>query len=112
LSSDTRSMQKLMAEMLRRGATLLREPCPECGGILLRYNGKDVCPACSGITSIEELEEAPKASPQPSKRLEIASKVLDDSLAQLAKEKDPVKKLKLLEASKLSAELLRLLKES
>jgi UPF0148 protein len=101
-----------MAEMLKKGATLLREPCPECGGILLRYKGKDVCPSCSGLTTIEELEETPAAGETPSKRrAEIVAKVLDESLAQLAREKDPAKRLKLLQEAKLSAEILKLLKE-
>jgi uncharacterized Zn finger protein (UPF0148 family) len=98
-----------MAEMLKHGATLLREPCPECGGILLRFRGKDICPSCSGIASMEELEEAtaPK-EPQPKGRAEAVAKVLDETLSQLAKEKDPAKRLKLLEVAKLSAEELKL----
>jgi hypothetical protein len=39
------------------------------------------------------------------------TKVLDDLLAQLAKEKDPAKRLKLLQVVKLSAEVLKLLKD-
>ena len=113
MSQDSRSTQKLMAEMLRRGATLLREPCPECSGILLRYNGRDVCPSCSGITSIEELDELAVAKAAPSsKRSDVVSKLLDDTLAQLAKEKDPAKRLKVLQMAKVSAELLKLLKDS
>jgi len=109
---DSRSSQKLMAEMMRKGATLLREPCPECGGILFRYKGKDICPVCSGMESVEELDQkaAVKATPV-SGRSNIVTKVLDDSLAQLAKEKDPAKRLKLLQAVKLSAEVLKLLKD-
>jgi UPF0148 protein len=110
--SESRNRQKLMAEMMRKGATLLREPCPECGGILLRYKGKDVCPSCSGVTSIEELDEAPAPVAAPPKdRSDAVAKVLDESLAQLAKEKDPAKRLKLLEVIKLSAEVKKLLKE-
>ncbi len=110
--ADSRTTQKLMADMMRRGATLLREPCPECGGILLRFKGKDVCPSCSGITSIEELEETlstPKGA--SGGRPEIVTKVLDETLTQLAKEKDPAKRIKLLEVAKLSAEVLKLLKD-
>ena len=113
--SGAQNRQKLMAEMMRRGATLLREPCPECSGILLRYKGKDVCPSCSGLTSIDELDElaAPEpAAPAPLRfKPDAVSKVLEDSLARLAKEKDPEKRLKLLEVIKLSAEVLKLLKE-
>ncbi len=109
--TDSKSTQKLMAEMLRRGATLLREPCPECGGILLRYQGRDICPSCSGITSIEELEESAPKSPPQKGRGDVVAKVLDETLAQLAKEKEPAKRLKLLEVAKASAELLKLLKD-
>jgi UPF0148 protein len=109
---DSRSTQKLMAEMMRQGATLLREPCPQCGGILLRFKGKDICPSCSGITSIDDVEKMiSKRAEAPKGRSEVVAKVLDDALAQLAKEKDPAKCVKLLEVAKLSAEVLRLLKE-
>ncbi|MGA1974158.1 MAG: Sjogren's syndrome/scleroderma autoantigen 1 family protein [Conexivisphaerales archaeon] len=110
--NDSRSSQKFMAEMLKKGATLLREPCPECGGIIFRYRGSDVCPSCSGITNMEELDEAAavKEAP-PSGRAEIVAKVLDGTLAQLAREKDPAKKLRLLQMAKLGAELVKLLKD-
>ncbi|HVP23710.1 MAG TPA: Sjogren's syndrome/scleroderma autoantigen 1 family protein [Conexivisphaerales archaeon] len=116
--SETKNRQKLMAEMMRRGATLLQEPCPECGGILLRFKGKDICPSCSGLTSVEELDEleasAPAPAPvtaQPKFKADAVSKVLEESLAHLAKEKDPAKRLKLLQVIKLCAEVLKLLKE-
>ena len=101
-----------MAEMMRKGATLLREPCPQCGGILFRYNGKDVCPVCSGMESDEQLDgvAAVKAAPA-SGRSSVVANILDDSLAQLAKEKDSARRLKLLEVVKLCAEVIRLLKD-
>jgi UPF0148 protein len=101
-----------MAEMMKKGATLLREPCPECGGILFRYKGRDICPICSGLERVEELDEkaAVKATPASGKS-GIVTKILDDSLAQVAKEKDPTKRLKLLQVVKLSAEILKLLKD-
>jgi UPF0148 protein len=112
LTIDSKSSQKLMAEMMRKGATLLREPCPECGGILFRFKGRDICPVCSGLQSVEELDEkvVQKATPPPAKSA-IVTKILDDSLGQLAKEKDPARRLKLLQMVKLCAEVLKLLKE-
>jgi UPF0148 protein len=112
LALDSKSSQKLMAEMMRKGATLLREPCPQCGGILFRYKGKDICPVCSGLESVEELDEkvAAKATPAQGKS-NVVARILDDSLAQLAKEKDPAKRLKLLQVVKLCAEVLKLMKD-
>jgi UPF0148 protein len=101
-----------MAEMMRQGATLLREPCPICGGILLRFRGKDICPSCSGMTSIEEVVEATAIKEnQPKGRAEVVAKVLDETLNQLAKEKDLARRIKLLEVAKLSAEVLKLMKD-
>nr|CCC55628.1 conserved hypothetical protein [uncultured archaeon] len=48
-------------ELMRRGATLLSETCPTCGGIMLRYKGVTFCPRCSGFTSVEEVEERLRA---------------------------------------------------
>jgi hypothetical protein len=61
---------------------------------------------------MEELDEAslPKTSPVPG-RADIVAKSLDGALTQLAKEKDPTKRLMLLQIAKTSAELLKLLKE-
>lgn len=50
------STERLMVELIRRGATLLKEPCPKCGGLMVRYRGKNVCPACLKVGSIEEIE--------------------------------------------------------
>lgn len=57
-----KASQKLVVEFLKRGATLLQEPCPKCGGILLRYKGTDFCPVDSGISSVQQLEEQTKPS--------------------------------------------------
>jgi len=112
MSSEEKARQKLMAELLRRGATLLQEPCPSCGGIMLRYGGRDVCLECDKVSSVEELDSKfMQPPPSGGKRWEVVMKVLDDSLGRLAKERDPVKQEKLLELAKLSAELIRELKE-
>jgi hypothetical protein len=64
------------------------------------------------MESVEELDEKAAVKTTPaSGRSGIVTKILDDSLAQLAKEKDPAKRLKLLQVVKLSAEILKLLKD-
>lgn len=55
--SDADRARQLTVELLRRGATLLREPCPKCGGLMVRYRGVEFCPRCSGFKSLEEVEE-------------------------------------------------------
>lgn len=49
---------KVTAELMRRGATMLAEPCPTCGGIQVKYNGRVICTShddLSGILTTEEL---------------------------------------------------------
>lgn len=55
-----KASQKLVVEFMKRGATLLKEPCPKCGGIMLRYKGVEFCPSDSGIASVQQLEEQTK----------------------------------------------------
>ncbi|MBO4302397.1 hypothetical protein J5839_03520 [Methanosarcinaceae archaeon] len=41
-----------MARLLEIGATMLAEPCKNCGTPLFRYHGEMICPACSEISGI------------------------------------------------------------
>ena len=34
---------KLTAELVKRGGVILKEPCRTCGGIQIRYRGKNYC---------------------------------------------------------------------
>jgi UPF0148 protein len=38
---------KKMAELLKSGATMLSETCPECGTPLFRKGGETFCPKCN-----------------------------------------------------------------
>jgi uncharacterized Zn finger protein (UPF0148 family) len=40
------------ADLIRRGAALLQEPCPRCGGLQVRYRGKVYCINEDDIDSI------------------------------------------------------------
>ncbi len=60
LSKEKRA---LIAEVLRRGGALLAEPCPKCGGLLIKYKGRVFCPNCDNINTIEELESRIEMKP-------------------------------------------------
>jgi uncharacterized Zn finger protein (UPF0148 family) len=53
---------KLLAEIMRKGGTLLAEPCPKCGGLMVKYKGKTFCPKCDNITTIEQIEKPSKSN--------------------------------------------------
>ncbi len=39
-------------DLLRRGATLLKEPCEKCGGLQFQYQGKTSCLNCDDLSDI------------------------------------------------------------
>jgi uncharacterized Zn finger protein (UPF0148 family) len=43
---------KLAAELVSRGGTMLAEPCPQDGGIQVRYHGKVYCTTHDDLSSI------------------------------------------------------------
>ncbi|MDG6928812.1 MAG: hypothetical protein JRN39_01690 [Nitrososphaerota archaeon] len=86
------AQQKLTVELMRHGATLLKEPCPKCGGIMLRYKGVDVCPADSGMTSLAELEERARPPPDISEEVgDVARAKLKELLGLVGEEREPVR---------------------
>ncbi|MGC8661270.1 MAG: Sjogren's syndrome/scleroderma autoantigen 1 family protein [Nitrososphaeria archaeon] len=66
---------KLIAEIMRRGGTLLAEPCPKCGGLMVKYKGRTFCPKCDNITSIEQIESAGKGNDIALIRQQIITKI-------------------------------------
>ncbi len=99
---SSRAIDRLVIDLMRRGATLLSETCPNCGGIMLRYKGVTFCPRCSGFTSVEEVEE----------RLAVPKDILGD-LEQLLYDgiKEDVKALRAAKDPGDRGATLRLLKE-
>ncbi len=100
--SSEQETRKLLVELLRRGATLLREPCPRCGGLMVRYKGVTFCPRCWGTKSIEEIEERVKP---PEELLEETRRVVMENL------KVHVTELKGRSASSLESGYLGLIRE-
>jgi UPF0148 protein len=47
---------KLAAELVRKGATILSEPCHQCGGIQVRYRGKVYCTSHEDLTPVLKTE--------------------------------------------------------
>jgi len=62
---------KKMAELLKSGATMLSETCPECGTPLFRKGKETFCPKCNKpVVIIESAEQETRF---------MADKVLEDS---------------------------------
>jgi len=52
---------KKMAELLKSGATMLSETCPECGTVLFKVGDGIICAKCNKpVVIVKATEEAPK----------------------------------------------------
>ncbi len=72
-----KNTSKLIAEIMRKGGTLLAEPCPKCGGLLVKYKGKTFCPKCDNITSITQIELSQKGNDIAVIQQQIIAKIKD-----------------------------------
>jgi UPF0148 protein len=81
---------KVSVELVRRGATVLAEPCQQCGGIQVRYRGKTYCTGHEDLSPLLAVQPVSYDSVVASMRELLLSK-LNESVAQLEKERDPAK---------------------
>ena len=52
MSGTPRDKMRLAADLVSKGATMLAEPCPQDGGIQVRYRGKVYCTSHDDLSSI------------------------------------------------------------
>jgi uncharacterized Zn finger protein (UPF0148 family) len=44
------------AELIRRGAILLKETCPKCGGLQVKYKNRNLCLNCDDLSDLASIE--------------------------------------------------------
>ena len=81
---------KLAAELVRKGGTIIAEPCPECGGIQVRYIGKAYCTVHEDLSTVVKTEAVSFEGVKAKVRVVLASK-LGETADLLQDETDPVK---------------------
>lgn len=117
-AEDLQSKKRVIsgADLLRRGATLLREPCPRCGGLQLRYMGKSYCINEDDIDSVlnPPVEAPPKeaASSNMPTLKKLVQEKLDSVSKQLESTTDVDEQSRLLDLISKYVETLEKLKKS
>jgi UPF0148 protein len=81
---------RISAELVRKGATLLAEPCKKCGGIQVRFHGKVYCTSHEDLEPLLIEERASYDSVVANMKELLVSKLNETSLL-LEKERDAVK---------------------
>lgn len=111
MSSKSREKMQLTVELMRRGAVMLKEPCPTCNGVQVRYRGKVYCTAHEDLSAVLTAKEITYGDVASSLRETLLSK-LKESLVLLENEKDPVKQDQLVSFMARSVDLLNKLEGS
>ena len=104
--STTAAKTKTTVELMRKGAVMMKEPCPVCNGVQLRYKGRVYC------TNHDDLSVALQAReilfPDVSEDLRNMLLVkLKESMSQLESERDSEKLDRLVSLMTKYVELLR-----
>ncbi len=101
-----RERTRLAAELVSRGATMLADPCPQCGGIQVRYRGKVYCTSHDDLSSITTIAAVSYDSVVAQMR-EVLLTRLNETTAALGTEKDPTKQDQLVSLAAKYFELLQ-----
>ena len=81
-------------DLLRKGATLLKEPCPKCGGVQVRYKERTFCVNCGNILEAVKIKTPPIADVILRTRDSVLMKLQETSNI-LKDEKDTLKQTEL-----------------
>ena len=87
MSRSAKDNMKLAAELVSRGATMMGEPCPQCGGIQVRYRGKVYCTSHDDLSTVGTPEVVSMETVVPRVR-EVLLARLNEAAAALGTEKD------------------------
>ena len=90
LSNRSKDKMKTTVELVRRGASILGEPCPTCGGVQIKYHGRTLCTSHADLSPLLSQEEISYDSVVASLKQLLLSK-LAESVSLLEHEKDSAK---------------------
>ena len=88
-------LTKKAVEMLLKGATLLKEPCPYCSGVRVMKDGHALCVNCGKEPKVVQPE---KIKPEKTSTIEILEKKLEKLSKELEVETDYEKQQNILKS--------------
>jgi UPF0148 protein len=90
MSGANKDRMKLAVELVRKGATMLGEPCTKCGGVKVSYHGRVYCTGHEDLTSVIAAETVSMDTVLEGLREVLLSK-LNEAASSLGQEKDSTK---------------------
>lgn len=103
----SKDLTKKAAEMLLKGATLLKEPCPYCNGVRVMKDGNAFCVNCGKEPEKKSETQIEQKTLEPIKILE---KKMQELTAQLEKETDAGKQQEILKSINMLIEIMKNIK--
>jgi UPF0148 protein len=111
MSTKPREKMQLTVELMRRGAVMLKEPCPTCNGVQVKYKGKTYCTAHEDLSAVLSAKELSYSDVAASLKDMLLVK-LKEGMVLLENEKDPAKQDQLVSFMTKSVDLLNKLEAS
>ena len=106
LSKAPKDKMQLAAELVSKGATMLAEPCPQDGGVQMRYHGKVYCTSHDDLSTITA-STAVSYDTVVAQMREVLLARLNETTAALGTERDPGKQDQLVSLAAKYFELLQ-----
>ena len=106
MSGTPKDRMKIAEELVSKGATMMAEPCPQDGGIQVRYHGKVYCTAHDDLSSISMAQAVSYETVVAQAREVLLAKV-NEAAAALGSEKDRAKQEQLVSLMAKCFELLQ-----
>ena len=91
---ENKDLTKKAVEMLLKGATLLKEPCPYCAGVRVMKDGHALCVNCGKEPQIKQ----EKKETDSTSTLGLLEKKLESLSKELEEEKDHEKQQNILKS--------------
>lgn len=102
---------QLTVELMRRGAVMLKEPCPTCNGVQVGYKGKIYCTSHDDLESVLSAREITYSDVAAGLKEMLLIKVKED-MVLLQNERDAGKQDQLITLIGKSVDLLSKLESS
>ena len=89
--SKSKQNREAAGDLLRRGASLLKEPCDKCGGLQFQYQGKISCLNCDDLSDTSTAQIV-RDHPEQDASLAALAKVKMNKAALLLKDEEEIDK--------------------
>ena len=98
------------AELMKKGASLLGETCPKCGGLQVRYKDRTYCLSCNDLSDLDIMKSGVPTSDIPQNLRGLIMSKLQKLSEALSKEEEIDRQAKIADLILLYMEIIERIK--